>query len=633
MCGIAGWVDYGGVSPAEMQSVGDLFVEALKHRGPDGFGVEVFGSLDGSSGTEKEVALLVHRRLSILGLGIAGAQPMLSADKRFAISFNGEIYNYIELAEKHGLSMVTGTDTEVLLQMWQRFGIDCLSELDGFFAFAVWDDLEKTLTLVRDRTGVKPLYFASRGDQSIGFASEDFALASVMQQVGLEASLHAKALMEHIAFGQSDESTLFLGMESLSAGEILCWGRDGQIMRRKWHRGDYIRLDDDAAWMSRMELKQSPEKYSDLLRAQIKFSMKRRLRSDVPLGFAVSGGIDSAALVVMARELMGKEVHLHAFSVISPGSESDESAYQKSVVESVGGIWHTVDVSELNAHDLQRYILATHRIPVAWNNLAHFALCEKVREAGVKVLFNGQGADEIFGGYPHYYKAAFWSERGRLWPARDKWPIAFKDAGKQWLKSLLGVLKGKMPEDCVDTLMRADYYGPRLNQLLRFEDRNGMACGLESRNPFADDVVLADAWLNAWGDDVWSIEGSLSSKLVDGYSKGYLRKAMQGLVPEEVLWRTDKKGFTVPAGRLTLMSLDVWEKWILSDWLDPLVRRGQRLSALARARKILPHANNLPQEYTSMPKLTPKQEALLAQIFRWTAVACFLETFQLNYKP
>ncbi|MBM3937871.1 MAG: hypothetical protein FJ333_04350, partial [Sphingomonadales bacterium] len=178
-----------------------------------------------------------------------------------------------------------------------------------------------------------------------------------------------------------------------------------------------------------------------------------------------------------------------------------------------------------------------------------------------------------------------------------------------------------------DELMRADYYGSRLNQLLRYEDRNGMACGLESRNPFADDVVMADAWLNAWGDDTWSLEGSLSSKLVDGYSKGYLRQAMKGLVPDAVLWRTDKKGFTVPAGLLTLSSLAVWERWILSDCLDGMVRRGQRLSALARARKIATAQHDAAGNAVAQANLSPKDEALMAQIFRWAAVACFLETF------
>lgn len=631
MCGIAGWIGATGKSKSDLQQIGTLFSELLAHRGPDGFGIEVFEQRDGSVSPETGKAMLVHRRLSILGLGDAGAQPMVSKSGRFAISFNGEIYNYIELAQKYQVDYPSATDTEVLLQLWERFGSSILSELDGFFAFAVWDGEEETITLVRDRTGVKPLYYVEYG-QSLWFASEDYALSAVLHEQGMEMAVDKEALLSHLNRSDSDSGNLFHPLKTLEAGCQLVWGHGQLIENRTWHDGAYIQLHDEPAWVSRMGLKQSPETYSDLLREQLKFSMKRRLRSDVPLGFAVSGGVDSAALVTIARELMGKEAHLHVFSVVSPGSAADESEYQRLVVESVGGIWHKIDVSALDAHDLERYVRATHRIPVAWNNLAHFALCEKVSATGVKVLFNGQGADEIFGGYPHYYKAAFWSERGRLWPLRDRWPIAFSQAGKQWLKSLLGVFRGKCPEDCVDKLMRADYYGPRLNQLLRFEDRNGMACGLESRNPFADDGVLADAWLNAWADDTWSLEGSLSSKLVDGYSKGYLRKAMQGLVPEAVLWRTDKKGFTVPSGRLTLMSLDVWEKWVLSERLDPLVRRGQRLSALARARKI---ASALKEKEANGELANPtiQQEDLLSQIFRWAAVACFLETFQLKTHP
>jgi asparagine synthase (glutamine-hydrolysing) len=167
-----------------------------------------------------------------------------------------------------------------------------------------------------------------------------------------------------------------------------------------------------------------------------------------------------------------------------------------------------------------------------------------------------------------------------------------------------------------------------LNQLLRYEDRNGMAWGIESRNPFADDWRLAEAWLNAWSDDTWSLEGSLSSKLVDGYSKGYLRKAMEGLVPDAVLWRIDKKGFSVPSGTMTLAALATWEKWILSDRLQGVSGREQRLKALARARKIAPPNGNP----ASPLKLSPKQEALLAQLFRWAALGCFLEVLHPETK-
>ena len=634
MCGIAGWVGRRFISKEEMQAVGEIFAAELQHRGPDGYGITLFSG-------ETDSAMLMHRRLSILGLGEAGKQPMGSKDGRFYIAFNGEIYNYLELAQKYTIENVSGTDTEVLLVLWQQIGADILKELDGFFAFVVWDDQLKTLTMVRDRTGVKPLYYYRISETEWMFSSEEYALVQSLNSVGISVTLNQRALLNHVEKGESDTEYLYQEIFSLHAGTMMVVGGDAELQlgggwgvnsnRREyvqWYDGNYIRLDDEESWDALLGLKQSPVGYSDLLREQLRFGMKRRLRSDVPIGFAVSGGVDSAALVCMARDILGKEAHLHLFSVVSPGSEADESAYQKQVVSAVGGIWHTIDMSDLDAHDLERYIRATHRIPVAWNNLAHFALCEKVHEKGVKVLFNGQGADELFGGYPHYYKTAFWNERGRLWSVRDRWPIGFLQAAKQWLKYRLGVFRGEKYEDCVDRLMRDDYFGARLNQLLRYEDRNGMAWGIESRNPFADDWRLAEAWLNAWSDDTWSLEGSLSSKLVDGYSKGYLRKAMEGLVPDAVLWRIDKKGFSVPSGTMTLAALATWEKWILSDRLQGVSGREQRLKALARARKIAPPNGNP----ASPLKLSPKQEALLAQLFRWAALGCFLEVLHPETK-
>ena len=640
MCGIGGWVYFGGHSDAQMKAVGQCLVEGLKHRGPDGFGVEVFG------GQEENIAMIMHRRLSILGLGDQGKQPMCSLDGRYWISFNGEIYNYLELASEFGLTTNTGTDTEVLLQLWSLKGVDCIALLDGFFAFAIWDTELKELTLARDKTGVKPLYYYLDQDgdnseniiKSLSFGSEDFALKQALELQGIEVSLSERALKSHLEYGASDRNMLFNGIQELGMGCCLTysslsldsklnpisdWGR---VIIKPWHNGEYLRLDDGAGWQQQLGLNEEPKNHIELLRLQLMAGMQKRLRSDVPIGFAVSGGIDSAALVGMAREIMGKEAHLHVFSVVAPGMDGDESEYQKSVVEHVGGIWHTVDVRELDGKYLERYIKATHRIPVAWNNLAHFALCEAVKAAGVTVLFNGQGADELFGGYPHYYKAAFWNEKNTLWPLRRKWPLGFVAAGKQWLKAVLGSWVGRPFETCVDVLMREDYYGERLTQLLRFEDRNGMAAGIESRNPFADDYRMADAWLNAWGDDTWSLEGSLTSKLVDGYSKGYLRKAMDvGLVPAKVLWRVDKKGFSVPKCEMTLQGLKDWEVWVMSAKLDGLLTRARRHNALDH---VLGNWGVNVVGRGSKPLVFGGGDVkLLDELFRWAAMGCFLETF------
>jgi asparagine synthase (glutamine-hydrolysing) len=518
--------------------------------------------------------------------------------------------------------------------------------LDGFFAFAIWDTELKELTLARDKTGVKPLYYYLDQDgdnseniiKSLSFGSEDFALKQALELQGIEVSLSEKALKSHLEEGASDRNMLFNGIQELEMGCYLtysCLSLDsklnpisdwGRLIIKPWHGGEYLRLDDGAGWQQQLGLNEEPKNHIELLRLQLMEGMQKRLRSDVPIGFAVSGGIDSAALVGMAREIMGKEAHLHVFSVIAPGMDGDESEYQKSVVEHVGGIWHTVDVRELDGKYLERYIKATYRIPVAWNNLAHFALCEAVKAAGVTVLFNGQGADELFGGYPHYYKAAFWNEKNTLWPLRRKWPLGFVAAGKQWLKAVLGSWAGRPFETCVDVLMREDYYGERLTQLLRFEDRNGMAAGIESRNPFADDYRMADAWLNAWGDDTWDLGGSLTAKLVDGYSKGYLRKAMDvGFVPKKVLWRVDKKGFSVPKNELTARELVVWKDWVLSVQLDGLVSRSRRQKALDYV--LANWGINILGKDSKPRVFSGGDVKLLDEIFRWAAMGCFLETF------
>lgn len=623
-----------------MRSVGELMADAMKHRGPNGYGVEVFG------GDENAIAVLMHRRLSILGLGDDGKQPMKSADGRYWISFNGEIYNYLELASEFGLSTTSGTDTEVLLQLWSLKGVGAIALLDGFFAFAIWDTERKELTLARDKTGVKPLYYYLERDgdndehciKSLSFGSEDFALKQALHSQGIEVSLSETALKSHLEEGASDRNMLYNGMLELGMGcylkysclslnlaldPISDWGR---LIVAPWHGGEYIRLDDGLGWKKQLGLKEEPRNYIELLRSQLMAGMTKRLRSDVPIGFAVSGGIDSAALVGMASEIMGKDAQLHVFSVVAPGMDGDESDYQKSVVEHVGGIWHTVDVRELDGQCLERYVKATHRMPVAWNNLAHFALCEAVKAVGVSVLFNGQGADELFGGYPHYYKAAFWNESNTLWLVRKKWPVGFAAAGKQWFKAVLGSLVGRKFETCVDVLMRKDYYGERLTQLLRFEDRNGMAAGIESRNPFADDYRMADAWLNAWGDDTWDLGGSLTAKLVDGYSKGYLRKAMDvGLVPAKVLWRIDKKGFTVPKCELTLQGLKDWKGWVMSAKLDGLVSRARRQKALDY---VLANWGMAVSGNGLKPLVFSGGDVkLLDELFRWASVGCFLETF------
>jgi asparagine synthase (glutamine-hydrolysing) len=260
--------------------------------------------------------------------------------------------------------------------------------------------------------------------------------------------------------------------------------------------------------------------------------------------------------------------------------------------------------------DLPEFIEKTGRPAVHWNNIAHFNLCKTVKETGITVLFNGQGADEIFAGYPHYYVRQLMNEWTSLIPHRKKWPLPLSVALRQRLKMFLtGIFQvenlqlslrknncevnrknngggnGSKQRDTLYDVLLNDYFGDRLNQLLRFEDRNGMANQLESRNPFADDYLLSQ-WIGIsaldeqFEEEEGYIIGELSSRLYSGYSKGLLREALTGILPDEILYRTDKKGFTVPHTSLTLLHFSDWEEAILgveklNTWWDFEFRKNE----------------------------------------------------------
>ncbi len=644
MCGIAGVISFSKYNAQEIRHIGSTFSQQLAHRGPDDEGYICF--VDGPAITlhgphtdahccdqnptrsiETFIAeshgLMLHRRLSILGLSARGHQPMRSNCGRYWISLNGEIYNYKELADEFKLGNSSQTDTEILLELWKLKGPDCLSRLDGFFAFSLWDDECKQLYLVRDRLGVKPLYYACNKD-AFWFASEDYALSYTMQQHGLkEYGVDALAVQLHLEFGKSDKISLFHGIQELPKGSYLCftshnWKIPVESSLVVWYNPlrDHTTQKQQQAPLAG-EKETTIEKFvkpdPSILRTQLLDSITRRLRSDVPIGFAVSGGIDSAALLAFAKLILPKGTEFHVFSINAPGSEGDESMWQKMVVNSLGGIWHPIDISMETSDLLLKYTMKTHRPAVAWNNLAHFVLCEAVQKTGIKVLFNGQGADELFAGYPHYYTASFWKERKSLWKHRHKWPISFSSAAKQWIKKTVGSFLGRIFQTDLQVLMHDDYYGDCLGQLLRYEDRNSMSCGIESRNPFADDHMLAETWLNNEPLEFNNNKkSSLSDRLNNGYSKGVLRAALKGdqdlesdnwknsLLPKALILRTDKKGFTVPAHSLTLRCLEDWKPYILSTQLDDFV-------AISLRKKVL------------------KQAKDTQTLFRWASMGCFLE--------
>ncbi len=540
MCGIYAAFQALPQDSADWQLRLEKVSEQLAHRGPDAAAWK----------WADERHVLLHRRLSIVGLGPAGDQPM--SDGRFLLTYNGEIYNYIELAEQEGWSLESGTDTELLLRLWAAYGPDCLHRLDGFFAFVMLDQEQKQAWAVRDFSGVKPLYYSGDGHSQMAFCSEEFPLAT-------SEKVHSEAIRAFFNEGLSDVLPWSQGLQEIPPGHWLQLNWTETALRVeepvKWYKGEKSSIKD--------------------LREYLLGSMKRRLRSDVPIAFALSGGLDSAILLGLAREVLGPEADLHAFSVSAPSMPGDESFWQKQVADFHKVNWHRIDMNQAQGDWLPQYIESTGRPAVAWNNLAHWALCREVKAQGMVVLFNGQGADELFGGYPHYYRAALLREPWALIKQMSKWPLnpmrLLLQALLSWFKQ--SELSGKSPA----ALMRDDFFGLRLGQLLHYEDRNGMAFSLESRNPFADDQKLAE-WALGQGEE-------LSSRLHNGYSKGALRQAAKGLVPEALLQRIDKKGFTVPDTALTLRSLSEWKEAIFHERLNAHVSQEMRKKAWKRLAK------------------------------------------------
>ena len=632
MCGIAGYLSTRSESKERLANIKERLLESIRYRGPDDEGFNVVEDQD-------VTAVLVHTRLSIIGLGAGGHQPMVSKNDRYLLSFNGELFNYKELINRYNLSVQTSTDTEVLLQLWEKFGVKCLTLLDGFFAFAIWDNIEKECFLVRDRTGVKPLYYYEPLPGFILYSSDERTFLKSMD-LGVNPPVFNENYLNCYKQGKSDVLSPWENVKCIPIGSFVQFTFGAKL---KEHSSENTLSMQRCEWALNLntipfsELKEKTQlswdsfsgiastakqiqatiedlprvsEKAEVLRKQLFLSIARRLQSDVPIGFALSGGLDSSAITAIASLILGKNVKLSTFSIASANTKDDESRWQRVMSEFLGTQHRQIQTNNFLSADLPEFIEKTGRPAVHWNNIAHFNLCKTVKEAGITVLFNGQGADEIFAGYPHYYVRQLIDEWTTLIPHRKKWPIPVTIALRQRLKILLLDLaqmgdsypiifknKGELNRKKNSKINRSkqkgtlyevlldDYFGDRLNQLLRFEDRNGMANQIESRNPFADDYLLSQ-WIGIsaldekFEEEAGYMIGELSSRLYHGYSKGLLREALTGILPDEILFRTDKKGFTVPHAVLTLEHFRNWEEAILgvdalNNWWDFDLRKNE----------------------------------------------------------
>ena len=595
MCGIAGIARQGAAVPeATLWRMAD----SLRHRGPDDSGVYADGGLG-----------LAHTRLAILDLSPNGRQPMASADGRFVLAYNGEAYNYRDLRRElaaSGHRFRGESDTEVVLAALTRWGHAALARLEGMFALALWDGRRRRLLLARDRFGVKPLYYCVN-DGALAFGSEIKALLASGE---VEPSVDWAGLCEVVHYNAAlGERTTFAGVRKLLPGQKLTWEGGGAALATFACVHDVAPARDDFA--------SAVAKTRRLLSRAV----ESHLASDVDVGVFLSGGMDSSAIVAFASRHRPLRTYAAGFDV-----DADERPMARQVAERFGTEHHEVSVAGANVPSVIERLVAVFDAPSGdAANIPLFLLAEQL-EGDVKVILQGDGGDEMFGGYPRYALLA-----------RERWlhacglmaplALALAPAGGRWRRRLATLRHMRHPDPAMrlallmaETGADADplavfqgearaalattdpfdryrlHYGRlrRLDAVQRalyadasillpdvyFEkvDRAAMAHGVEVRVPFVDAQLAAYAM-------------ALPSRFkVRGFEKKrVLRRALRGIVPDAVLNRP-KAGFGVPMRRWLRTSLADYLREVL---LDEGLRRAGVFDAAAVERRIGEHVAGL----------------------------------------
>ncbi len=564
MCGIAGFVQF---EPVWNFSQLSQTAETLKHRGPDGFGFCSIGADEQkvlfserlTDSGQYALAGFMHRRLSIIDPLPEGRQPMITADGKVALIFNGELYNYkkirSELADM-GIFTQTQTDSEVLLLAYRKWGKAVLNKMDGMWSFAILDLEKQVFFASADPAGIKPFYFSMQG-QNLCFASEIKALFDF----GLPKKINRRAAARFLVYGLSDESedTFFGDIFRLRGGHFIEMGlQDGKCRIETYHQFCYTKAFD-------FQSERKEAERVEAIREMMVEMIGLRLQSDVPLGICLSGGIDSSAiagLVAFADKASKNAEQRKAFmATLFPGDARNEEAFARMVAGRNHFSFHTVCPDSADFQENMADMIRTlDEPPPGLNAYSQYAVFRLVASQGVKVSLDGQGADEIFGGYPRHLETWFWEHM-----AHGIFPPAFshvlKPALFQKLKSLPGahwhrklMLQFKpenqiftneiltlaglppAPEDTLNGQLYRDFTRLTLPFLLKAADRNSMRWSVESRMPFADFMPLAGM--------LFSIPGS--AKIASGFSKQLLRRAAAPFLPEPVALRRDKIGFAAP---------------------------------------------------------------------------------------
>jgi asparagine synthase (glutamine-hydrolysing) len=642
--------------------------ETVRHRGPDDEGFVVFyrerpgfimyGGKDTPTGVYHgrfsyspsrlfpedippgAFGCLGHRRLSIIDVSATGHQPMSSHDGRYWIVYNGEVYNHVELRkelESLGHEFQSQSDTEVILHAYRRWGSLCLSRFNGMFAFVLFDLLERKIFATRDRYGIKPLYYWFSPGGFVAFASE---IKQFMSLPGWRATVNGQRAYDFLNWGILDhtEETLFAGVKQVRGGEFVDCCIDnlqGDLPICRWYA------------VSPEPFKGNLSGAATAFRHVFEDAVRMRLRADVPVGSCLSGGLDSSSIVCVANSLLRERnlEFLHkTFSAFSEIKEFDESAYVREVT------------NESKVEDYHTYVridgLPEALDGITWHQdepfestsvYAQWEVFKLARQAGMKVLLDGQGADETLGGYHSFFAFRFaallralewkllWSEIretkrlhgfGTLLVTQEILNLVLPDVFRQPLRKFAGKSSSSPPHWLDVKILGAKAADPlagnggtpstflefsisqltsvHLPMLLHWEDRNSMAHSIESRLPFLD-YRLVEFTLGLPDDH----------KLSRGMTKRVLREAMADFLPEGVRKRVDKMGFFTPES--------IWVRRSASNFF-----RAELHGAIQKSRGVLKDS-----AMGKLERIIASQEAFSFAIWRMISFGRWMARFGL----
>ncbi len=569
MCGLAGIFSEKGVTTLDVESVKQM-KELQRHRGPDDEGLYVH-----------DFCVLGHCRLAIIDLSRDGRQPFESDDHRFQLVYNGEIYNYIELRnelEHIGWRFRTKTDTEVLLNAFREFGEACLPKLNGMFAFAIYDSELKRLFLARDRVGIKPLYYSMIGS-TLYFASEIKALCLVPS---LKYSVNHQSMFDYLVFNRTDiyDETFINEIKRIPKGHYAFYDTSGFHLTQWWNPASYL--------LNKCE--DSEENISKQIEEFLSSAVQLRMRSDVPVGSCLSGGLDSSILIGILFSHFDVGEFYPTFTASFPGHLIDETRY----IDELNRMYpfkniRTFPTAQKAKDKIRDFVYSNDEPTTNSSFYSQYEVMRLAKENGITVLLDGQGGDENFAGYQYFHGFNMYGllrEKKIIDFANEFFRSVFRKQHKSAYQTLLfqilphskrkQLLLRTIPyvhpdffhEYVKDSRIYNEFFDVdglnqslvrhfqyKLEHLLRMEDRNSMAFSLEARVPYLDHRLI---------EFLLSVPQSL--KIKGGETKCLQKRALGKYTVSDILNRKDKIGFGTPGDEWMLE--ETWQKLTQESYMN-----------------------------------------------------------------